>query len=66
MSDQIDQIRAQMFAKFEKDKTRKEEECIQTQEKCEHTYTIRSRVSADGKEQIIRCNKCGHQKLRVL
>lgn len=66
MSDQIDQIRAQMFAKFEDDKVKKEEAICEKQSQCEHNYTIRSRVSSDGTHQIIGCGKCGHRVIKNL
>lgn len=63
MSDQIEQIREQMFAKFEEDKKRKGEEIREKQGQCEHDYNIRSRVISDG-SQILGCGKCGHRVIK--
>jgi predicted SprT family Zn-dependent metalloprotease len=64
MADQIDRIREEMFAKFEEDEKRKQERIEHAQSQCEHSYTTRSRVSSDGKSQILGCGKCGHKILK--
>lgn len=66
MSDRIEQIRSEMFAKFEEDKKHNEEAILEKQSQCEHSYTTRSRVSSDGTHQIIGCGKCGHRVIKNL